>query len=77
MASETAGLTVLTRAGNGDFAANFSLPLEGPIRVERGGGVDGSVIVVTNRRGPAQVLQFAETTVTLMALSVSCINMLH
>ena len=68
VASETAGLSILTRAGNGDFATNVTMPLQSPVRVERGSDV---VIVVTNSRGPAQVFQFSEDRVALDEVFVS------
>lgn len=69
--SETAGLSILTRAESGDFATNVSLLLQGPTRVERLGTEAASVVVVTNRQSPAQMLLFDSNTVTPTEVTVS------
>lgn len=71
VASETAGLSVLTRTESGDFATSVSLPLQGPIRVERLGPESAFVAVVTNREGPAQMLLLNSSTVTPTIITVS------
>lgn len=71
--SETAGLSVLTRADNGDFVSTVTLSLQGPVQVETlalGRDTTSSVIVVTNRQGPAQAFLFAENTDTPLEIMV-------
>ena len=75
VASESAGLSILTREGNGTFTNSITLPLAGPVRVEplsiRGGGGDATVIVVTNRRGSAQSFRFDDGSNVPLELTVS------
>lgn len=71
VASETAGLYILTRDASGRFTTNVTLPLLGPVRVERVGDNTGSVIVVTNRQGPAQMFIFTDNTIVPVEITVS------
>lgn len=72
VASETAGLSILTSSGDNRFTANTTLPLRGPVRVERLGDDSGALFAVTNRQGPTQTFLFTESTIiTPVELTVS------
>ena len=71
LTSETTGLSILTRDESGRFSSNLSLPLQRPTKVERIGDDSGSVFVITNGQGPAQMFFFTENNISPFAITVS------
>ena len=69
--SESAGLHVLNQNEGGQFRVNVTLPLQGPVKVERVPDEDSSgIFVVTNTRGPAQMFVITDT-ITPFEVTVS------
>ncbi len=77
LVTETAGLTILTRAQDGRFSTNLTLPLQGPSRVEIIDDDSGSVLVITNRQGPAQMFIFEENNISPVEITVRKCNRLE
>lgn len=59
--SETVGLTILVQNENNRFVANLTLPLQAPVKVDTVGAGDGTLFVVTNRMGQAQMFLEGDT----------------
>ena len=69
LVTESAGLTILTQDQDQEFAANLSLPLQSPVRVDTLSEAGGTLFLVTNSRGPAQMF-FAGEMVTPIEVMV-------